>query len=168
MTQLLSVYAQDCTLYFSELIDGDIKIRKQVYDKPIYAMLPTSTDTKLPTDQVELNQYAITVYNAQYNFEYQRGEPNGYITYIRDTELHKDVFVCYGTNIVHVQDYEEQTKEDKVVNEIIDAIKYTEHDPMSFIELANERLAANGIDLEKELEKMVFEQPKQEEETTKE
>ena len=163
MRELLSVFIKNNSLYLYEKEDEVCSIRVEEYDKPPAAAynMPSSRDIILPTDQVELNQYGLTFYDGIYDFVYQHGEPNGYLTYIHDTKYKKDVFLFYNF-IVHVQDYETKTTEDKVIDEIIDGIKYTDHTPESFLDLVNEKLAKSGIDLEKELENMVFEKPKEE------
>lgn len=164
MTELLSVFAKHNVLYLAEIVDNDIKVRAITYDKPINAAhnMPSSSDERLPTDQVLLDQYSVGAFAGQYYFEYHNGEPNGYLTYIRNVELNKDIFMCHNT-IVHVQDFE-PTSTDNVVNELIDCIKYSDNDPLSFIKLADERLGKLGIDIEKEVESMVFEEPKKSEE----
>jgi hypothetical protein len=166
MKELLSVFVKDDILYLAERVDGKVDIRTEKYDSPIQAAynMPTSRDITLPTDQVELDQYALSSFSGQYDFEYQPGEPNGYLTYDRIPSIHKDVYTCHGL-IVHVQDYEPKTATDKVFDEILDTFKYQDHDPVSFIDMVNEKLGKAGIDLEKEVESMVFEQPKEEEAT---
>lgn len=160
MTELLSVYAQNDTLYLLERRDEKIEVRAIKYEKPIHAAhnMPSSNNVTLPTDQVLLDQYSISTFCGLYDFEYHNGEPNGYLSYIRDTNLRKDVFLCYNS-IVHVQDYEEKTPVDKAVNEIISEIRFNDHTVESFIEYANKKLGEAGIDLEKEVASMVFEEP---------
>jgi len=160
MTELLSVYAKDDTLYIAEKVDKDIKIKTIKYDDGINPShnMPSSMNSRLPTDQVLLDQYALSSFHGMYDFEYQPNVQNGYITYMRCTDICKDVFMCFDC-IVHVQDYEESTVQDKAINEILDGIKYCDHDPISFLNMANEKLGKLGIDLEKEIESFAFEQP---------
>lgn len=160
MRELLSLFVKNDILYIAEKVDNKFDVRAEKYDAPIQAAynMPTSRDIVLPTDQVQLDQYALTAFNGQYDFEYQPGEPNGYLTYARMPSITKDVFMCHGL-IVHVQDYESKTVEDKVFDEILDSFKYTDHDPVSFIDMVNDKLGKAGIDLEKEVESMVFETP---------
>ncbi len=160
MTELLSVYVKNDTLYIAEKVDKDIKIKTIKYESGINSAhnMPSSSDQKLPTDQVLLDQYALSAFGGMYDFEYQPNVQNGYITYMRCTDIRKDVFMCFDC-IVHVQDYEETTVQDKAINEILESIKYSDHDPISFLNMANEKLGKLGIDLEKELEDFTFEQP---------
>ncbi len=163
------MFAKDDILYLMERVDGKTSIRVEKYDAPIYARhnMPTSRDITLPTDQVELDQYSLSAFDGCYDFEYNAGEPNGYLTYERLPLVGKDVFTCHNL-IVHVQDYEQKTKEDKVFDEIIESFKYSEYDPNSFIEMVNDKLSKAGIDIEKEVASMVFEQPKEENTETNE
>ena len=160
MKELLSVFVKNNVLYLKEKIDDKVEIRTEQYDKTIQAAynMPTSIDVVLPTDQVLLDQYSLSVFGGQYDFEYNPGEPNGYLSYERMPDIGKDVFSCHGL-IVHVQDYEPKTVEEKVIDEILETFKYGEHNPTSFIDMVNEKLGKAGIDLEKEVESFVFEEP---------
>jgi hypothetical protein len=164
MKELLSVFVKDDILYLAERVDGVNNIKTEKYNTCIRAAynMPTSRDVTLPTDQVLLDQYSLSTFEGQYDFEYCNGEPNGYLTYERCPSIGKDVYTCHGL-IVHVQDYDSKTVEDKVFDEILESVKYSDHDPVSFMDMVNEKLGKAGIDLEKEVASMVFEEPVKEE-----
>lgn len=160
--ELQSIFIKNDVLYLAERLDGKLVIRTEKYDNAISAAynMPSSRDVVLPTDQVVLNQYGLTSYGGIYEFEYQHGEPNGYITYYHDADSKKDIFFCSGL-IVHVQDYEVKSKEDEVIDSILSEMKYADYTPESFMEMANKKLGEAGIDIEKEVAGLVFEKPKE-------
>lgn len=168
MVSLCSIYAKNNILYLAErhqchLDDTDshqdsnqseLKIIARPYDS-VFG-IPTSLDDNLPVDQVVLNQYTIENVNSTYIFEYRKGEPNGYLTYTRNYELKKDIFFVRDI-IVHVQDYEvTDEKVEKVIEGLLTNIKFSDHDPVSFMKLADEEFGKQGIDLVKEFERMEF------------
>jgi len=158
-TTFCSIYSKNDTLYIAERIDAKLVFTTRKYDTQISDnTVPSSMNVTLPTDQLELNQYTIDCMCQMYSFEYCQGEPSGYLSYVRDVDLGKDIFLVHDMYIVHVQDITPvDEKMDQVVNELLKKIPYSDHTPESFFALADEALGKVGVDLAQEMEKLVFE-----------
>lgn len=158
-TKLVSLYQYGTSIIFQELVDGKITFRKQDYSEIINDVYPYSEEkTFLPIDPVTLSNYEVVNYMGKYSFEYSENFKGGYIEHFRDRDLMLDIFTIF-TKIVHVQPFEEKTKEDEAINEIIQDFKFKDHNPESFFELVEEKCKKHEIDLLKELENINFVDP---------
>jgi hypothetical protein len=162
---LLSTYIRKGELILMEVVDGVLTFRREVYDNTDYAALNTLRsveNTFLSIDPVILQDYIVeTDGYGQVSFEHVAGSKGGYIDHHRVGDIQLDIFVLHN-KIVHVQNYEQTTVDDKIVDEIIGELKYSDYTPETFIEMVDKKFEEAGVELEKEMDKLVFNEPQTE------
>lgn len=163
MTKILvSVYIRKGELILMENVDGDVSFRCEKYDNTDYAICGTvqsAEDTFLPIDPVQLQHYMIeTDGYGKLTFTYIDSFNGGYIEHHRVPEHQLDIFTMYN-KIVHVQGYEPKTIEDKIVDEALKTIKFSEHTPESFLETFEKICEKSNLDLEKIMDDISFNEP---------